>query len=84
MRDTISITGISALSALGHSDNESLSAYSNQQHYITSKDLGGTTFVSALSEASQQEIARLRKSNEKYKHLDNSVLYALLVSRKAI
>lgn len=42
------------------------------------------TFIAPLDPDSVQEIEALRESDNKYKSLDNSVLYAMAASRKAI
>lgn len=81
----ISITAISSISPLGISLEETWQNYLLGQHMFTKKRFSGTDeWVASLSNTAIQEIETLRNSDTKYKKLDNSVLFALYASRKAI
>ncbi len=81
----VAITGFGSLSSLGSDFSEVKGRYLNSQTMIDQKEIGGErVWLSELSEGSQSLINNIRKENAKYKHLDNSVLYALYASRKAI
>lgn len=85
MNHPISITAISSISPLGISLDETWINYLNNQHYITTKKYNETeTFVSQLSTKAKSEIETLRNSDNKYKSLDNTVLYAIYVSRQVV
>lgn len=81
MQKPISIVAIQSLSAIGHSPEESWLSYANKQHYFTEEN---GSLVARLSQKSQAEIKKLQTSDDKYKSLDNSVLFAIYCSRKAI
>ncbi len=84
MEIPISITAFSSISALGSGTNDIWNAYLNDKTYIsTTKFNNNDTFVAQLSEEDKQEIERLKQSDNKYKNLDESVLYAIFASRKA-
>ncbi len=85
MSQIISITAIASVSPLGNELETIWTNYQNpntcfQTHFLDHKD----TLVAPLDADSKEQIAALRQSDSKYKFLDNSVLYALLASRKAI
>ncbi|MEW4923290.1 beta-ketoacyl synthase N-terminal-like domain-containing protein [Algibacter sp. 2305UL17-15] len=85
MQKPISITAIASISSIGKSTSETWESYQNNQHYITSeKFLDKDVWVSKLSEDTKQDIELLKQSDNKYKSLDNTVLYAIYASRKAI
>lgn len=81
----ISITAISSISPLGVSMDESWVSYQNAAHHFVKKKFGeGSEWAAPLSEAAKKEIQQLKTSDPKYKNLDDSVLYALYASRKAV
>ncbi|MDC6365385.1 MULTISPECIES: beta-ketoacyl synthase N-terminal-like domain-containing protein [Flavobacteriaceae] len=85
LKEPISITALSSISALGKHSNEVWSAYNNNDHFLTQKKIGEqSVWVSALPNLVQQEIENLRNSDARYKHLDDTVLYAIYTGRKAI
>lgn len=82
---TISITAIASVSPLGNEPEIIWNKYQNpnpcfQSRFLDQKE----TWVGPLDEDSKAQVAALRQSDIKYKSLDNSVLYAMLASRKAI
>ena len=85
MQQPISITAISSVSPLGKSTIESWKTYQNSEHCLTVKDvLGKSISVAEIPESAKKEIEALKVSDNKYKSLDNSVLYAIYASRQAI
>ena len=85
MSPTISITAIASVSPLGNESETIWNKYQNpnpcfQSRFLDQKE----TWCGPLDEDSKAQVAALRQSDIKYKYLDNSVLYAMLASRKAI
>lgn len=81
----IAITAFSSVSPLGNTAAEVWKNYRNGQHCFTKQFLDHQeTSVAALSPESKEMVAEVRESDIKYKFLDNSVLFALTASRKAI
>jgi 3-oxoacyl-[acyl-carrier-protein] synthase II len=85
LKNPISITSIASISAIGSSEEEIWQNYLSDKHFLSTKEvLGKNVFVGQLSEMYQQKIKDLKKSDSKYKNLDDSVLFAIYVSREAI
>ncbi|MFM2369620.1 MAG: hypothetical protein RL619_1930 [Bacteroidota bacterium] len=85
LSQTISITAIASISPLGNTPEVIWENYLNENHCFTKHDLDyQKTFVAALDNDSEQVVDELRESDNKYKSLDKSVLYAMAASRKAI
>ncbi len=85
MIEPISITAISSVSPLGATLEGTWSSYQKPNHLFQKRDFDhGLEWIAPLSESSKQEIELLRSSDSKYKNLDDSVLYAIYASRKAI
>ena len=85
MPQTISITAIASISPLGNDSETIWNNYQNpnpcfERRLLDQKE----TWVGALDENSQAQVADLRASDSKYNSLDPSVLYAMLASRQAI
>ena len=85
MSQTISITAIASVSPLGNDSETIWNNYNNpkplfQNQFIDHKN----TWVGELDEDSKEVVNVLRQSDSKYNSLDNSVLFAMLASRKAI
>ena len=85
MSQTISITAIASVSSLGNDSETIWINYNNpnplfQNQFIDHKN----TWVGELDEDSKAAVNTLRQSDSKYNSLDNSVLFAMLASRKAI
>lgn len=84
MKKRISITAISSISPLGRDMDTVWENYMNDGSYIVKKMFGDREdLVAAIAEEDQKEIAAISEQSNKYKNLDNSVLYALYASRKA-
>ncbi|WP_340077198.1 beta-ketoacyl synthase N-terminal-like domain-containing protein [Leptobacterium sp. I13] len=85
MKNPISITAVASLSPLGSRLEKIWEAYQSPKHYIIEKEFSAfTALVSELNEQDKTAIAGLRDSEAKYKALDNTVLYAIYASRKAV
>jgi 3-oxoacyl-(acyl-carrier-protein) synthase len=85
LSQTISITAIASVSPLGNDSETIWNKYQNSNTCFQSRFLDQKeTWVGPLDEDSKAQVASLRQSDSKYKSLDNSVLYAMLASRKAI
>ncbi|WP_409557544.1 beta-ketoacyl synthase N-terminal-like domain-containing protein [Allomuricauda sp. SCSIO 65647] len=81
----IYITALSSISSLGSSSAELWKSYQNKKHFLSKADIGEqAVWVSELLPEIREEIKILRHQNEKYKSLDDSVLFAIYTSRKAI
>lgn len=85
MKTSISITAHSSISALGSQSEEIWNCYLNESSYISSTSINDEPVsVAKLPENIKNEIEDLKNSDSKYKTLDNSVLYSILVARKAV
>jgi 3-oxoacyl-(acyl-carrier-protein) synthase len=81
----ISITAIASISPLGNYSETIWNNYLDGNHYFTKQHLDHqNTVVASLGANSKEIIESLKQSDNKYKFLDNSVLYAMAVSREAI
>jgi 3-oxoacyl-(acyl-carrier-protein) synthase len=81
----ISITAIASISPLGADSKIIWENYLDDNHCFTEHVLDAKkTFISTLDANSEQVVGALRESDNKYKSLDKSVLYAMAASRKAI
>lgn len=81
MKQPIFITAISSISALGFKPKDIWKNYQSKEHFFSELD---GDLVSQLSDDSKQEIETLRRSNSKYKQLDDSVLFGIHSARQAI
>ncbi len=82
---TISITAIASISPLGNDPKTIWKNYLNANHCFTEHFLDHkNTLVAKLDENSNEVIENLKQSDIKYKSLDQTVLYAMAASRKAI
>ncbi|PQJ80699.1 beta-ketoacyl synthase N-terminal-like domain-containing protein [Polaribacter porphyrae] len=91
MNQPISITALASISALGSKPKEIWENYLLDKHFLSEKEISSqgrndkkSVFVGQLSKENKQKINELRKSDSKYKNLDDTVLFAIYVSRKAI
>ncbi|MDQ6471267.1 beta-ketoacyl synthase N-terminal-like domain-containing protein [Flavobacterium sp. LHD-80] len=81
----ISITAFSSISPLGNNAEEVWTNYLNENHCFSKQFLDQQeTSTASLSEESKKLVAEIRESDPKYKFLDDSVLFALAASRKAV
>ena len=85
MNSKIAITSIASISPLGNNVAAIWENTQSDQHFFKEIDFDSqSAFGAPLDADSKQEIEALKKSDSKYKSLDNSVLFAILASRKAI
>jgi len=85
LSQTISITAIASVSPLGNDPKIIWEKYLQGNHCFSVLDLDNKkTWVAALDKNSKEIIETLRQSDNKYKSLDNSVLYAITASRQAM
>ncbi|WP_299105023.1 beta-ketoacyl synthase N-terminal-like domain-containing protein [uncultured Tenacibaculum sp.] len=81
MNKPISITSFASISALGSDSKNIWSNYLLPQHFLSKKN---NAWVAQLSSEDQKKIEEIRVSDNKYKNLDETVLYTLFVARKAV
>lgn len=85
LKNPVYIASMASLSPLGMQEDEVWKNYKSPGHFITGHKFDGNeAFAAFLPAFLKEEIENLRKSSSKYKHLDKSVLYALLASREAV
>lgn len=85
LKEPISITALSSISALGETLDEVWEAYTTENHFLSEVQIGDqTVWASRLPQAVKLAIEQLRQSDIKYKYLDASVLFAIYASRKAV
>jgi 3-oxoacyl-(acyl-carrier-protein) synthase len=83
--ETIAITAIASLSPLGNDLQTIWKNYQTDAHFFKMHDFGTRKALAAfLDHDSKGIIENLRQLDPKYKFLDNSVLYAIAASRKAV
>ena len=85
LKQPIYISGLGSISAIGSSESDLLKAYENPAHYLSVETVAESNhWVARLPDTAKEEIDSLRNLDSKYKSLDNSVLFAIAASRKAI
>lgn len=85
LNEPISITALASISALGETQEGIWQSYGSDDHFLTNDLIGDQlVWASRLKESIKQNIEALRGSDAKYKHLDDSVLFALYSARKAV
>lgn len=85
LKEPISITALSSISALGESLEEVWQSYNQNEHFLTEALIGEQkVWVSQLPKTIKLKIKDLRHSDAKYRHLDDSVLFAIHAARKTI
>jgi len=85
LQHPISITALASLSSLGNSPEVIWKQYQNSQHAFQSRRFGNQeAWVAPLDADSKALIEALKKSDSKYKGLDDSVLFAITASRNAV
>lgn len=85
LKEPISITALSSISALGDTPNEVWKSYGEDTHNLDHARIGDQeVWASYLPESTKTEITKLRQLDSKYHYLDDSVIFALWTARKAI
>ncbi len=83
LKQPVFINSIASISALGSSVAEIWTNYLNEQSLFQKMDANDKTYwVSRFSEKENGLLNEIIASDSKYKHLDKSVLMAILVARK--
>ena len=84
MKSPVYIKSIATISPLGNDPEEIWTNYKSSQHFIKNHNFGKENSPAAfLSKELKDEIEGIRLSNAKFKKLDDSVLFAIYVSRIA-
>jgi 3-oxoacyl-(acyl-carrier-protein) synthase len=82
---TISITALSSISALGSDEVAVWKNYKNLKPCFSTRLFNGKLIaVATISVADLEIIQQLKDKDTKYQQLDNSVLYAIAASRRAV
>ncbi len=81
MKDLISITSFASVSALGSTPEKIWESYLTTEHFLSLKE---NVWVAQLTNEDKLAIEKIRNSDNKYKKLDDAVLYTLFVARNAI
>ncbi len=85
MQRAVSITSLGSISPLGGSNSDIWEAYKNPSTTIQKSMVHEeSVYQATLPTALIKEIDTLRAANANYKNLDNTVLYALAASRRAV
>ena len=85
MTEQISITAILSISPLGISPKEIWNAYLNDTSLLTKQNFDNeSVWVGTLTREGKRIVEVLKESDSKYRNLDESVLYAMLVARNAM
>jgi 3-oxoacyl-(acyl-carrier-protein) synthase len=85
LKTKIAITSLASLSPLGNSPEVIWNNYLSPKTLITTREIDGKEqFVAAIPVEIRKQLKELRKEDIKYKALDETVLMAILTSRKAI
>ena len=84
LKEPISITAVTSISSLGKTKEEVQKAYESPRHFLKEVSLGKNhVWVGQLANSAKNAICEIRSEDSKYKHLDDSVLYAIYTARKA-
>lgn len=85
MKTKIAITSLASLSPLGNTPEGIWNNYLSPKTLISTKEFNGKSqFVATIPAEIRKGVEALRKEDVKYKALDETVLMAILTSRKAI
>jgi 3-oxoacyl-(acyl-carrier-protein) synthase len=85
LKTKIAITSLASISPLGKNPDAIWQNYLSKETLISVKEFSGQNqFVATIPKQIRNEIETLRKSEIKYKALDETVLLSILVSRQGI
>ena len=85
LKQPISITAFSSISALGSEPRVVLDAYAKTDHYLSKMAIGtDNVWVGSLPKLLQNEIEEIGLQDSNYKNLDPTVLYSMYVARKTV
>ena len=84
LKNLISINSIATISPLGKTENEIWKNYLTEDHFFRRKKIDDQEYwVGEIDEELRSEVNSLREENSKYRHLDDTVLLAILAGRAA-
>ena len=82
--DTLSISGLASISALGYGPEQTWQAYQDPGHRLQLRAAGNVeAWMGSCPEPARREVEALRSASPNYQALDESVLMALLAARAA-
>lgn len=85
MKTPVSITSVASVSALGSKPGDIWKNYNNPRHFLTKHDFDGNeAYAAFLSEEVKDELRKIRLETSNFKHVDDSVIYAIHAARKAL
>ncbi|TYA73924.1 beta-ketoacyl synthase N-terminal-like domain-containing protein [Seonamhaeicola marinus] len=85
MQKPISITAVSSISSIGKNADEVWNNYLKDRSFVSESQFQNTSvYVAAIPDDAKVEIEKLRVSDNKYKSLDDTVLFAMYTSRQAM
>lgn len=85
LKQPVYIHAISTISTLGVTSEKIWNHYQSEKHGFQKQEFNNNQYwVSKISEENNLLIDDLLVTNQKYKHLDRTVLMAILVARKAL
>ena len=85
LKEPISITALTSISALGQDTECIWETYQNDGHCLSELDLNGKkVWAAPLPQTVGTAIENLRNSDHKYANLDDTVLFAIYTARKAL
>lgn len=84
MKNFIAINSIATISPLGRTEEEIWKNYLSEAHFFRKKQFNNQEYwVGKIDSALKTEVNALREENSKYRHLDDTVLLAIIASRQA-
>ncbi len=73
------------MSSLGSNPNDIWNAYLDNKHHISIKKINEIdTFIAPVSKEDEKLLSEIKASDNKYKNLDKTVLFAIFSARKAM
>jgi 3-oxoacyl-[acyl-carrier-protein] synthase II len=85
LKEKIAITALSSVSALGCESNSIWNQYLAPETLIKTNTIGNNeVFTASIPDEVKQEVLSIKNEDNKYKALDQTVLMALFVARKAL
>lgn len=85
LKNPISITAISSISALGSTSETVWNSYLDENHVLSELNIGEQlVWASQLTNDVKFSVKKLRNSDSKYKNLDETVLFAMFSAQKAV
>ncbi len=85
LKEPISITALTSISALGQDTDRIWKTYQNEGHCLSELELNGKkVWAAPLPQTIGTAIENLRNSDHKYANLDDTVVFAIYTARKAL